>query len=72
MPMEPVRWMSVDEYLAGERDAEVRHEYVAGEIHAGETDRVPFSCLDAALTLDEVYEDVVFPEVLEEEEVYTV
>ena len=197
MPTEPVRWMSVDEYLAGERDAEVRHEYVAGEIHAmaganerhntialniasrlrerarggpcrvfmadmklhvsaadafyypdvfvtcdphdggeyfkerpcavvevlsaataaidrrekrlayrtlptlreyvivdqlrwrvfvhrragdgwesailaGGTDRVPFSCLDTALTLGEIYEDVVFPEVLEAEEVYTV
>ena len=28
------RRVSVDEYLAGERDAELRHEYIDGEVYA--------------------------------------
>jgi hypothetical protein len=33
--------LSVEDYLAGERDGEVRHEYGAGEVHAmaGASDR---------------------------------
>ena len=32
--LESIRWVDVDEYLLGERDGQVRHEFVAGRVYA--------------------------------------
>jgi Uma2 family endonuclease len=34
MTAQPKRYLSVDEYLAGERSSDVKHEYFAGEVFA--------------------------------------
>jgi hypothetical protein len=47
--------VSVEEYLAGEQTAEVKHEYVNGEVYA--MVGVRLACLDLTLDLDAVYAD---------------